>query len=78
MLLSETEPLLLSPPPGRSRTRSGVCLFLCSREGSDAVDGLCLYDDGDDGDAPFSVSDGENRDMNSICVIHAAEHPLGL
>ena len=54
MLLSETEPLLLSPPPGRSRTRSGVCLFLCSREGSDAVDGLCLYDDGD---APFSVSD---------------------
>ena len=42
VLLSETEPLLLSPPPGRSRTRSGVCLFLCSREGSDAVDGLCL------------------------------------
>ena len=67
--MSETEPLLLSPPPGRSRTRSGVCLFLCSREGSDAVDGLCLYDD--DGDAPFSVSDDKNCDMNLICVIHA-------
>ena len=71
MLLSETDPLLLSPPPGRSRTRSGVCLFLCSREGSDAVDGLCLYDDVDDGDAPLSVSDDKNCDMNLICVIHA-------
>ena len=40
VLLSETGPLL--SPPGRSRTRSGVCLFLCSLEGSDAVDGLGL------------------------------------
>ena len=40
VLLSETEPLL--SPPGRSRTRSGVCLFLCSLEGSEAVDGLGL------------------------------------
>ena len=40
VLLSETEPLL--SPPGRSKTRSGVCLFLCSLEGSEAVDGLGL------------------------------------
>ena len=40
VLFSETGPLL--SVPGRSRTRSGVCLFLCNLEGSDAVDGLGL------------------------------------
>ena len=40
VLLSETGPLL--SVPGRSSTRSGVCLFLCNLEGNEAVDGLGL------------------------------------
>ena len=42
VLLAEAASAAPLPAVGRSSTRSGVCLFLCSREGSDAVDGLCF------------------------------------